>query len=195
MIALDSAPIRGALERSADPATGRAALRRVIDAHPHLVDDLAADTELLDAIVAVSVASHSLLAVLERDNAAPDMLRPAALHTPTTVEDLVAQAQALLRVEDQMAALRRWKHRQLVRVAGRDLLGLADLRTVGAELAGVAQACLHVALGIAAPAVPIAVIGMGKLGGNELNYASDVDVVFVHDGDSAEAERAARAVM
>ena len=36
---------------------------------------------------------------------------------------------------------------------------------------------------------------MGKLGGAELNYASDVDVVFVHDGDSAEAERAARALL
>ena len=39
------------------------------------------------------------------------------------------------------------------------------------------------------------VIGMGKLGGNELNYASDVDVLFVHDGDGADAERAARAVL
>ncbi len=41
----------------------------------------------------------------------------------------------------------------------------------------------------------MAVIGMGKLGGSELNYASDVDVVFVHDGDSEEADtrRAARA--
>jgi glutamate-ammonia-ligase adenylyltransferase len=46
----------------------------------------------------------------------------------------------------------------------------------------VAQACLAAALAIAAPAVPMAVIGMGKLGGEELNYASDVDVVFVHDG-------------
>ena len=41
----------------------------------------------------------------------------------------------------------------------------------------------------------MAVIGMGKLGGAELNYASDVDVMFVHDGDSAEAERAARALL
>ena len=41
----------------------------------------------------------------------------------------------------------------------------------------------------------MAVIGMGKLGGTELNYASDVDVLFVHDGDSAEAERAARALL
>ena len=41
----------------------------------------------------------------------------------------------------------------------------------------------------------MAVIGMGKLGGSELNYASDVDVMFVHDGDGAEAERAARALL
>ena len=36
---------------------------------------------------------------------------------------------------------------------------------------------------------------MGKLGGRELNYASDVDVLFVHDGDADAAERAARAVL
>ena len=42
---------------------------------------------------------------------------------------------------------------------------------------------------------PFAVIGMGKLGGAELNYASDVDVLFVHDGDSADAERVARSLL
>ena len=41
----------------------------------------------------------------------------------------------------------------------------------------------------------MAVIGMGKLGGRELNYASDVDVLFVHEGDADAAERAARAVL
>ena len=43
----------------------------------------------------------------------------------------------------------------------------------------------------------MAIIGMGKLGGGELNYASDVDVLFVHDGDGArhDAEHAARAVL
>ena len=195
MTVVDNAPIRRALDRSADPVTGRAALRRVLEAHPRLSDDLSSDSELLDAIVAVAVASHSLLAVLERDTVALDMLRAPALHTPTTVDGLVAQADGLFAVEDPSAALRRWKHRQVVRIAGRDLLGLADLRTVGAELAAVAQACLGVALKIAAPTVPLAVIGMGKLGADELNYSSDVDVVFVHDGDTAEAERAARALL
>ena len=62
-------------------------------------------------------------------------------------------------------------------------LGRADLPAVGRELAGLAEGCLGAALAIAAPTVPFAVIGMGKLGGSELNYASDVDVIFVHDGD------------
>ena len=76
-----------------------------------------------------------------------------------------------------------------MRIAARDLLGLADLATTALELASVAQACIAVALEIAEPGVSMAVIGMGKLGGRELNYASDVDVIFVHDGASSEAER------
>ena len=43
--------------------------------------------------------------------------------------------------------------------------------------------------------MPLAVVGMGKLGGRELNYASDIDVLFVHEGDADAAERAARALL
>ena len=50
-------------------------------------------------------------------------------------------------------------------------------------------------MAIAAPSVEFAVIAMGKLGGHELNYSSDVDVMFVHEGDQSEADRAARAVL
>jgi glutamate-ammonia-ligase adenylyltransferase len=192
---IDSAPVRRALERSADPVTGHAALTRLLEAHPSLDDELASDPQFLDAIIAVTVASHSLLAVLERDDEAGSMLHDASLRNPPTGEDLIVQANALLAHDDPPAALRRWKHRQIVRIAGRDLLGIADLYAVGAELAAVAQACLGTALAIAAPEVPMAVIGMGKLGGVELNYASDVDVMFVHEGESAEAERAARALL
>ena len=55
--------------------------------------------------------------------------------------------------------------------------------------------CLEGALAIVQPDVPFAIVAMGKLGGRELNYASDVDVLFVHEGDSDRAERAARAVL
>src|SRR5205085_1897473 len=77
----------------------------------------------------------------------------------------------------------------------RDLLGAADLPAVGRELAALAEVCLGCALDLVAPEVPLGIIAMGKLGGRELNYASDVDVLFVHEGDGAVAERAARAVL
>ncbi len=194
MTAVDSAPVRRALERSADPAVGRAALARLLEAHPRLAEELADDSEFLDAVVAVIVASHSLFAVLERDEDALEMLRAPALHA-ATIDTFVGRLASLQEQVEPSAALRRWKHRQVVRIAGRDLLGMADLRAVGAELAALGQVCLEAALTIAAPGVPMAVIGMGKLGGAELNYSSDVDVLFVHEGDTAEAERAARALL
>src|SRR5262249_25238391 len=123
------------------------------------------------------------------------MLREPALRVAPTADDLARQVDEVTAAEDPRAELRRWKHRHILRIAGRDLLGLADLREVSAELAALAQACLAGGLTIADPAVPMAVIGMGKLGGSELNYASDVDVVFVHDGESDDAERAARTLL
>jgi [glutamine synthetase] adenylyltransferase / [glutamine synthetase]-adenylyl-L-tyrosine phosphorylase len=191
MTVLDQRDVRNAVERSADPARARDALSRLLDAHPALAGEFAADRTLLDAVVAVSVASHSLFRVLERDENALTQLHAAELHAPIALDG----ADEFAHAADPPAALRRWKHCHMVRIAARDLLGIADLRTVAAELSVLAQACLDAALTMAAPTVPMTVIGMGKLGGRELNYASDVDVMFVHDGELEEAERAARAVL
>jgi glutamate-ammonia-ligase adenylyltransferase len=105
-------------------------------------------------------------------------------------------------VEDDAAdpgrGLRRWKRSQLLRIAVRDLLGLAELPSVGRELAGLAEGCLQAALALSLPEdgdARVAVIGMGKLGGGELNYSSDVDVLFVHEGSSTAAERVARGLL
>src|SRR5690606_7739903 len=67
----------------------------------------------------------------------------------------------------------------------RDLLGRASLEETTAALADLAAAVLDAAVRLAG-AEGMAVIGMGKLGGRELNYASDVDVMFV-DGDARDA--------
>src|SRR5438445_4207510 len=77
--------------------------------------------------------------------------------------------------------LRRWKRLELLRIAARDLLGIDDLTAVGRALAALADDVLRGACRMAA-ADGLAVIGMGKLGGRELNYASDVDVIFVSSG-------------
>ena len=84
------------------------------------------------------------------------------------------------------AALRVAYRQRLLHLAARDLTGQMAIDDVAAELADLAAAALEAALAISrsqlpAGAVPgrLAVIAMGKCGGRELNYASDVDVIFV----------------
>jgi glutamate-ammonia-ligase adenylyltransferase len=83
-------------------------------------------------------------------------------------------------------ALRAAYRRRLLHLAARDLTGAEGLAEVTAELADLAAAALDAALAIARSGLPagsapcrLAVIAMGKCGGRELNYASDVDVIFV----------------
>lgn len=87
---------------------------------------------------------------------------------------------------DAVFALRTAYHRELVAIAGRDLAGDLDLQLVTETLADLAAAVLQAGLSVAAASLPddaapcrLAVIAMGKTGSRELNYVSDVDVVFV----------------
>ena len=193
----DSPEVTDAIERSADPAVARRGLARLCDAHPGLADEIVELETLRRALVAIAVASRSLLAGVISDPSTLDALRFAeALSVPRTLDDLQESVREAFAADaDGPRVLRRWKRREMVRIAARDLLGLSDLRTVGAELSSLAQTCLGASLEIVSPAVPMTIIGMGKLGGRELNYSSDVDVLFVHDGSSTEAERAARALL
>ena len=86
-----------------------------------------------------------------------------------------------------------------VRIAARDVLGLDDVEATAEELTALAEAILEAALATLSPPVPTAVIAMGRFGGCELAYASDLDVLVVHDAstaaESAAAEDAAQALM
>ncbi len=194
---LDTPLLAAAVERSADPAAARALLGRLLDEHPALADELSGHALLRDAVVALSAASRSLSNALTTDASLLDPLRDenGFGRERNLAEYRESAARYLDAAADGRGALRRWKRRELLRVAARDLLGAADLPTVGRELAALAEVCLVRALDLVGPDASLAVIGMGKLGGSELNYASDVDVLFVHDGDGAAAERAARALL
>ncbi|WP_432564997.1 bifunctional [glutamine synthetase] adenylyltransferase/[glutamine synthetase]-adenylyl-L-tyrosine phosphorylase [Kineococcus sp. SYSU DK003] len=109
-------------------------------------------------------------------------------------------------------ALRVTYRRRLLGLAGRDLASadpLSVLHVTSAELADLAAAALEAALAIARSELPghdpadgpgswracrLAVIGMGKTGGRELNYLSDVDVVYVAEPTAGAAEDDALAV-
>jgi glutamate-ammonia-ligase adenylyltransferase len=77
--------------------------------------------------------------------------------------------------------------------------GELPVPTSGRALAAAADRVVAEAVRRAGPALPFAVIGLGKLGAEELNFASDLDVVFVYEGEGPEgfedAERAAAAVL
>ncbi|MGH9302524.1 MAG: bifunctional [glutamine synthetase] adenylyltransferase/[glutamine synthetase]-adenylyl-L-tyrosine phosphorylase, partial [Acidimicrobiales bacterium] len=92
----------------------------------------------------------------------------------------------------RVSDLIRTKHLGILAIAVRDLMGLDALEQVGASLAGLADDVLSKSLVMALssdgepagrpwPDCGLAVIGMGKLGGYELNYASDIDLMFVVD--------------
>lgn len=92
-----------------------------------------------------------------------------------------------------LIALRVAYRRELVAIAGRDLAGDLDLREVTRTLADLAGYTLQAALAVAAAGLAptaepccIAIIAMGKAGAGELNYVSDVDVVFVAEAGESE---------
>ena len=152
------------------------ALARLEEAHDGLRDRLAADPELSAAVVAVTEASRSLTRLIERDAAAVDVLAHLD-ERPVLGDDTVA-----------------WKNLEFLRIAARDLLGLDPLEVVGAALAALAADVFAAAIRETGDG-GLAVIGMGKLGARELNYASDVDVLFAGEGDQDVLERRARAVV
>lgn len=123
----------------------------------------------------------------------PEELEALADPSPRTPEGLRREAEAAVAEHGPAIGLRRFRRRASYRVAARDLAG-ARVEEVMAELTWLAEACLSLALVRADPRPALALIAMGKLGGGELNYASDVDVLFVHSGGGGDAqERADRA--
>lgn len=97
-----------------------------------------------------------------------------------------------------MRELRWFRHREMCRVLWRDLNGLSSLEESLAELTGLANTCILSALEFARSNVAarhglprtagdepseMAVVGMGKLGGGELNFSSDIDLIFIYSED------------
>src|SRR6266487_568900 len=185
-------------------------------------------------LIAVVAASRSLGRWLAAHPEEVERLAEGrALAAPRSRGELVRQARAAVPASAPVAAgwsaLRRFRRRELLRVAVRDLDGGAPVDSVGAELADLADACLQAGLELATravtegsgeprggapvdregsgeprggapvdrvpgdPPVSLAILAMGKLGGRELNYVSDIDVLFCHEAASgAEAELAGK---
>ncbi|MFJ6630142.1 bifunctional [glutamine synthetase] adenylyltransferase/[glutamine synthetase]-adenylyl-L-tyrosine phosphorylase [Streptomyces sp. NPDC091376] len=190
----EMAPVRtdsvllDALGATADPDLALRGLVRLVEAQQPeerqgLLDTLIAAKPLRDRLLGVLGTSEALgdhLARHPHDWQALVMYEAADLHPG------VAEFERGLAEATDPVSLRVAYRRCLLSIAARDVCGTTDMTQNAAELADLATATLRAALAIARGAAPedaaacrLAVIAMGKCGGHELNYVSDVDVIFV----------------
>ncbi|MGQ0617324.1 MAG: bifunctional [glutamine synthetase] adenylyltransferase/[glutamine synthetase]-adenylyl-L-tyrosine phosphorylase [Acidimicrobiia bacterium] len=147
--------------------------------------------------------SRMLGELLRRNPDFIDALASADELRPRSATELVEGSRAAVAWredgEDQRRALKRFTDREGLRIAAHDILDLADIGTVGRALSDLAGAAVEATVTALAPPLPFAVVAMGRLGGGELSYASDLDLLFVYDGSTAAdfetAERTAKALL
>lgn len=130
-----------------------------------------------------------------------EFLAEMAIRTPDLVDELVTSGRLRQRKsadetlrdlrhgandKDQALWMRQYHQAELMRIGLRDILGLADFEQYLTELSALADACLQYALEAVMrkhrlKAAPFVIIGLGKLGGAEIDYGSDLDLLFVAD--------------
>ncbi|WP_455356310.1 bifunctional [glutamine synthetase] adenylyltransferase/[glutamine synthetase]-adenylyl-L-tyrosine phosphorylase [Streptomyces sp. SYSU K217416] len=186
-----------ALGITADPDLALRGLVRLVEAQ-----DPEERRALLSTLVTAKPLRDRLLGVLGASEALGDHLarHPRDWHALVTYEsaDLhpgVQEFERGLAEATDPVSLRIAYRRCLLSIAARDVCGTTDVAQAAAELADLATATLRAALAIARAAAPedaamcrLAVIAMGKCGGHELNYVSDVDVIFVGEPVNGVAE-------
>jgi glutamate-ammonia-ligase adenylyltransferase len=202
------------LARTADPDQALAGLVRLAErAGPSLVGELAADEDAAVRLFSVLGASLALTDHLCRH---PEQWRElgdpwlgSTRPTAYAVRDALVRAVGADPSSDQptatvphaeaLDALRVEYRRLLTRLAARDLAHHLGIDDVSAELSDLAAGTLEAALAIArsqvadAGSVRLAVIALGKCGGHELNYVSDVDVLYVFEpAEGADEAKAAQ---
>lgn len=203
-----AALVVSALSRSAAPDAAVAALARLAQAYaasesdggPDLPVALRADPLLRTRLVTVLGASDELGRHLAVHPGHWQVLRASVVRTGTDMTAALAGAVGATALDPvtgsagtparsagpgAAVALRTAYRRELLAIAGRDLAGETTLEQTTAALTHLADATLQASLAVAAArAKPggapfrLAVVAMGKAGGRELNYVSDVDVVF-----------------
>lgn len=149
-----------------------------------------------------SLETHApgLLPLVRADPTVLEDALARPLELPSDRESLGAELWPQLPGHDGPAlrrALRRFRHRAVVRIALREIERLAGIEQTAAEMAHLASVMVDAALEAGrttemarhgACEVPLTALGMGKLGGLELNLGSDVDLVFFYESDDAQVE-------
>ena len=193
----------------ADPDAGLLAFRRISDSlgsTPWYLRMLRDEGSAAERLAHVLARSRYAADLLTRAPESVAMLGDAGGLTPRSRQALLATMTAANvrkdTADDAMTAARVVRRQELFRIAVGDLTGRLDLAGVGAALTDLTSATLQSALDIATRAVEaelgralgthLLVVGMGSLGGGEMGYGSDADVMFVHRADEGMDENDAQ---
>lgn len=157
------------------------------------------DPTALPILLQLIGTSQHLADLLIRDPESYDLVRmtegqPVARRI--LIDDLVSEVEALEGERPVIAALRRFKHRETLRIAYGDIVGHQRIDSITRQISYVADAICEAALQFAQKklqerhGVPrrsngepagIVLLALGKLGGNELNYSSDIDLIGLYE--------------
>jgi glutamate-ammonia-ligase adenylyltransferase len=197
-----------ALAAIAEPwfAAVQARVTAAREAHPDAWTKVLGHASITKSLARVFACSEFVATACLRDSELlPSLLATGRLEDRATpewmAEDLRSFTRANMSENEVAQLLRRFRRRHMVRIAWRDLAGWADVEEVLSDLSALADLCVDFACTQAAEllvpvygtpraedggVLPLVILAMGKLGGRELNFSSDIDLVFLypHDGET-----------
>ncbi len=190
------------LAQSADPAVAQMRLEGFCAAHPSEIQHIANTPFGLQSLVAVFSTSNFLSEeVLQHPGWLLSILESGLLHRTRSAVEMEAELEDWLGSQEGVPSplrLAEFRRRQLLRILLRDVLGFASLTDVVEELSNLADALIDTTyrrlksdliLKHGTPRLPdgeecgFSVLALGKLGGRELNYSSDIDLMFLYQGN------------
>ncbi|MFL6577420.1 MAG: bifunctional [glutamate--ammonia ligase]-adenylyl-L-tyrosine phosphorylase/[glutamate--ammonia-ligase] adenylyltransferase [Povalibacter sp.] len=175
-------------------------LQESVIEHPEIWSSVLSNTPVKETLSRVWACSEYVAgSCLRQPQLLQQLLQQDVLTSSKTegwiTEDLTCEEAGASEAE-WMSCLRRFRRRHMVRIAWRDIAGWADLDETLRELSELADTCIAFAyqrmydmlvarygtpLGeTSKQAQPMLILGMGKLGARELNYSSDIDLVFLY---------------
>jgi glutamate-ammonia-ligase adenylyltransferase len=157
---------------------------------------LAENPETMRLLITLFADSQFLTDLfLNRPELIDTLIRVDLTRVEKTRDEILRELNATLSetndLEGKLNALRRYKTEEFIRIGLHDLGGAIELIPILRQLTDLAEACVEGALGVTleeirgkygtVPQARFAVIGGGKMGGRELDYNSDLDLVFIYD--------------
>lgn len=190
------------LENAAYPDRALINLERFIERSENrleLLQSFQGESRTIELLITLFSGSQFLSEILLLHPEFFELIKDSrSLSSPKSKEQLFLQAQEMTSHHsdsaDQLDALRQFQRLEILRIGAGDLTNLIDLQLVVAQLSDLADALIEHCLRIVAanlnlPTDGFAVIALGKLGGRELNYSSDIDLLFLCREDSRERQR------